>query len=144
VSLEKRRAEAIGTRTGVVIHGEEGNTNLVKREGGNKRSRLEGVQRGGSDKGSKLKDVGSRLGGAEKIFEKRMENGSFRLVRKHRIGFVVVKDFDLVLPQAPRGTKVEISRVFVAEGAVLDFGPLPPVGGPVTDNPAKLVFGKSA
>jgi hypothetical protein len=65
-------------------------------------------------------------------------------MREHRIGVVIVKDFDLVLSKTAGSAKMEVARVFISEGAIFVLGPLPPVGGPITVNPAKLIFGKSA
>jgi hypothetical protein len=39
---------------------------------------------------------------------------------------------------------MEIARVFIAEGAVLNFGPLPPVGSPVRVFITKINLNKGA
>jgi hypothetical protein len=39
---------------------------------------------------------------------------------------------------------MEISRVFISEGVVLNFGPLPPIGSPVRVFVAKIDLDKRA
>jgi hypothetical protein len=39
-----------------------------------------------------------------------------------------VKDFDLVFPKAARGTEVEVVRVLITKGDILDFSALVPIG----------------
>jgi hypothetical protein len=41
---------------------------------------------------------------------------------------ITVKNFDLVFPKAPRGTEVEVARVLISKGDILDFSSLAPIG----------------
>jgi hypothetical protein len=66
------------------------------------------------------------------------------MVGENRVAVVIIQVFDLVLLQAPRGAKMEISRVFISEGAALNFGPLPPIGSPVRVFVAKIDLDKRA
>jgi hypothetical protein len=58
-----------------------------------------------------------------------VENGCFGGVREGKVAIIRFEIFDLIFLEAPRGTKVEVARVFVAEGTVFNLSSLPPVGG---------------
>jgi hypothetical protein len=75
----------------------------------------------------KVKEIRSRKGGAEKLLKKTMEDGGFSWMRKDLFSKIRVKDFDLVLAQAPRGTHVEITRVLIAQLDVFNFCTLAPI-----------------
>jgi hypothetical protein len=66
--------------------------------------------------------------GAKKIFEETMEDGRLSLMSEDHIAILVLKIFYLIFPEAPRGAEVEVPGVFIAQDAVFDFRPLPPVG----------------
>jgi hypothetical protein len=44
------------------------------------------------------------------------------------IAILILKIFNLVLPEATRGAKVKVVGVLIAQDAVFDFCMLPPVG----------------
>jgi hypothetical protein len=44
------------------------------------------------------------------------------------VTLVRVKDFDLVFPKAARSTEVEVARVLIAKGDILDFSAMAPIG----------------
>jgi hypothetical protein len=73
--------------------------------------------------------VNNADGGAKEVFEEGVEDGGLSLVGKDHIAILILEVFDLIFLEAPRGTKVEVARVFVAEGTVFNLSSLPPVGG---------------
>jgi hypothetical protein len=44
------------------------------------------------------------------------------------VTYIGVKDFDLVFLKAARGTEVEVARVLITKGDILDFSALAPIG----------------
>jgi hypothetical protein len=50
-------------------------------------------------------------------------------VRGGEVPIVSLKIFNLIFLEAPRCAKVEVAGVFIPEGAIFNFRPLPPVGG---------------
>jgi hypothetical protein len=56
-----------------------------------------------------------------------VKDGSFSIVRENGVSLAVIEDFDLVFPQAARGTEMEVPRVLIAESDILDLSSLPPV-----------------
>jgi hypothetical protein len=75
---------------------------------------------------------------SKKVFEEVMKDRGLSRVGENLVAISILKVFDLVLPQAARGAKVEVSRIFIPEGAVLNFSTLPPVGGAVKVSLAKM------
>jgi hypothetical protein len=65
-------------------------------------------------------------------------------MREHRISVTTVKDFNLVLVKASRGTKVEVPGVLISKSAVFNFCPLTPVDSPAIINFTNLGFGERA
>jgi hypothetical protein len=131
MALVKGRTKAIRTRAGVIVHREKSDPNFVKRERPDQRGSLgrgEGRRR---HKGEKVEGAGSVNRLTKKVFEKIMKDRGLSRVGEDLVAIFILKVFNLVLPQAAGCAKVEVPRVFVPEGAVLNFCTLPPVGGPV-------------
>jgi hypothetical protein len=83
-------------------------------------------------------------GGAEKVFEEIMKDGSFRGVGENGYPILVAQVLDLVLLQAARGAEVKISGVFIPKDTVFDFCPLAPAGGAVSIFLTEVRLGKVA
>jgi hypothetical protein len=71
-----------------------------------------------------------------------MENNGFSLMRGDDIAILILKVFNLVLPEATRGAKVKVVGVLIAQDAVFDFCTLPPVSCFIGDFLAEGSFGK--
>jgi hypothetical protein len=108
----------------------------------NKRSRLGGIKPGGGHQGCKIKGVGSKQGGAEKLLEEGMEDRRFGIMREDRIGILIIEDLDLIFLKMTQGTEVEIAGIFVVKSDIFNFCPLSPVGSSLIVFPAKVRFGK--
>jgi hypothetical protein len=65
------------------------------------------------------------------LFEELKKYGIFGRVRKDMVVISIVKDFDLISLKSARGAKVQIERIFIAEGDIFYLGPLAPVGVPL-------------
>jgi hypothetical protein len=63
----------------------------------------------------------------QEILVKGVKKVGFSIMREDWIPIKVVKDLNLVFPKTPRGTKVEVARVFIPKGAMAYFSPLAPV-----------------
>jgi hypothetical protein len=61
------------------------------------------------------------------VLKETMKDISFGRMRENIIHIVVIQKFNLVFVETAQGTKVEVMRVFIAQGAVFDFCPLVPV-----------------
>jgi hypothetical protein len=72
--------------------------------------------------------VNNADGGAKEVFEEGVEDGGLSLVGKDHIAILILEVFDLIFLDAPRSAEVEVPGVFIAQDAVFDFRPLPPVG----------------
>jgi hypothetical protein len=73
-----------------------------------------------------------------------MENNGFSMMGEGDIAILVLKVFNLVLPEAARSAKVKVVGVLIAQDAVFDFCTLPPVGHFIGDFLAESSFGKVA
>jgi hypothetical protein len=92
------RTEAIRTRTGVVVHGEEGSPDLIKGERVGKGCSLSGIQGCGGDKGGKVNDIGRGKWNTKQLPEEVVENSGFSSVGENRRAIIIIQEFDLVFP----------------------------------------------
>jgi hypothetical protein len=57
-----------------------------------------------------------------------MKDLDISIMGENKVTIQVVQDLDLIFLKPPRGTKVEVPRVFIPKRAVMNFCPLTPVG----------------
>jgi hypothetical protein len=76
VFFEKKGTKAIRPRARVIVHGEEGISNLLKGERMDEGGSLGRGKRGRLDKGGKVEVITGRKGGPKKVFKEPMEDVS--------------------------------------------------------------------
>ena len=116
VFFEEGWAETIWAWAGVTFHGQYRGPNFIEGEGLHELARLEGVERGGGHKGGEVKGYRAGGRGTQEIAKETSENKSFIRVSEKRGAVVRLNNFDLVLLEPGRRTKMEEAGIFVAEG----------------------------
>jgi hypothetical protein len=87
----------------LVVHGENGRTDLFKREGSDQGSNLRGCERSGGDKGGQVKLTSRCDRSAEEVFKEIVKKRGFCLMSENHIAILIVKVFNLVYSKAARG-----------------------------------------
>jgi hypothetical protein len=114
VFLEESWAEAIRSRTGIVVHGEKSRMDVVHGEGADEGGSLGGGERSGLNRVSKGNGVGGGKRGTQEIFVEGMKDRCFGRVRENGSPIRVLQGFDLVFPKAAGGAEMEVMRVLIA------------------------------